>query len=1032
MRKTLAVIMVMFILVSLSPLCVFGLAHDPYVGLNGADYDSADKEYVRNTDGSLGGAASYGSYIVFKGVDFGDMRPFKIDIVCRSPLDNPSYMGGAVEVRLDSKGGQVIAKATTVSTVFQKYTSDVTMEITGVHDIYVVFPTKPTYFRSVNFERYSEDGSEYEVYESPDYLEDIRNNPKKSEIYTLIELGLIKPFVENEFNEMSFTTRLDFAKIMADILNINSDMWEKSSFSDVPEDSNGLLAGLEGMGIISKNPDGVFRSYEYITGVEAVAMALRALGYEDVAKAKGGYPQGYLNTATAIGLLDGVNIQNELRHRDSAKLIYNMIDAEYLETTSVSGNITDYTRVTTGILGKTKDIYRGIGTIDATSETSLVWPLSPVPAGCVSIDGEVYKTGDTPAFSLLGYKVVYYYKDALDGTQRELLSVAPQRNIEVITVDTSLEDDVTKLSEEEFSYFSNDEVREQTVKIPLGTHIIYNGMAIDDALVNLLQPGAFRGTIHYIDNGDSTALVVDQYVDTLAQTVNSREKAIYDGLTKAWFNFGGDNDNVLIFYNGRSIPFSGISDGNVVSVYESKNKSGEKLYRLVVSFETVTGTITQTNDDYVYVNDIAYKLSSEASQKFPVGLQAQFSISAMGEVVGYKPSSGTSSSDKVGILIDFSTESGLQPNVFLKVFEKSNQAAVFECSDNIIIDGTTIKKPQEIISGNGKFPGLNLMDVKGTLVRYRTDSSGKISMMDTYVKVADNQNDTFTKINSTSVTMRYNGTSKVFTDVAGKAYSPYSKVPELFGSWSSDEESFLYASALTHFASDSLVIDITGDMYTLDSEKPYVNYVFWKNVSSRIQWEDPFVFSEKILSLDGDETVYKIRGYKDSASVEYILSKSDFDNPSNDLLRTTKSIFENAKPGDVIRVAKNGKGRIYRSEIIFLASGEATNPDGIEATIHAEKGLGGSGGVSHPYYLLYGTVVDRLDDFFKVEYKEGGRVYTDWFKAGTMSIRCDLEGKKPVIQNQLPYDEIMIGDKIVTCAVYTTKVLCAYNNPALE
>lgn len=89
-------------------------------------------------------------------------------------------------------------------------------------------------------------------------------------------------------------------------------------------------AGLiDGMGETTFEPD------KYITIQEFIKMTITLIGYKPKAEVQGGYPHGYLMTADALGLLDGIETEtaNVALRKEAAMIISNTLDVPLMQQT---------------------------------------------------------------------------------------------------------------------------------------------------------------------------------------------------------------------------------------------------------------------------------------------------------------------------------------------------------------------------------------------------------------------------------------------------------------------------------------------------------------------------------------------------------------------------------------------------------------------------------------------------------------------------------------------------------------------------
>lgn len=1032
--KKLALPLILIMLLNLLPIVSHAAGANPYMITQGADWDYVSVTPSVRNDGVLHSTdLKGGAYAVFESVNFGSLGAYRMDATIGALLDTPNYLGGTMEVRLDSKDGKVIANFTASANKRVSYTYMLEEAVTGVHDLYFVFTgsgTKAVCLQDFIFYEYAKDTQQFVFYSEPDYLKDIVNYGKKDMVYTLIELGLIEPFLPGEYNPYVGITRGNYAKTIAKIMGNPLSGPQETGFTDIDPsgDYASSVAHLQSLGVIKGTGNGTFNPDVYITVADALTMAVRALGYENIVSAQGGaYPMGYINQASRIGLAKGLTSQDKLTRGDLVTLVDNIINADYLDLTGIQSDEGLYTK-TKGILSSTMNYYTGEGTVKANTFTTLVSPINTVGDNKVIIDDEEYYVGSTYAASLIGYDVTFYYKE--ENNKKTLISVSPSNNVKVTVADTGIGDGISTLTEREFSYYSAEKDTVKTIPLSSKTHIIYNGKAIDSPLDTLLEPGDFRGVVRYVEGSDDTTLVIEEYVSVWAKSIIPSKYQVYDGLTKKNVVFDAEENDVAVFLGGSGVQFTAVPRNSILNVYESKNQNGPKLIRINVCTDSISGSITEISDDYIAIDGNQYQKSKNATQRMDLGVSGYFLLNDYGEITAYSESA-SNVNYRIGVFSAAKLGEGLNKKTSVQIFEDNNELTVYKCSDNIIIDGFTIGNQASILSGDGKFAGLNNMDIVNTLIRYRVNEANEITMIDTYLTGNDSQEDTFTRLTNPNTVFQYNGSSKLFVHASSSlSIAPYKATPAIFGfETAGDIESLFYDKNLGLYAKDSKVVDITGEVYTLDKNKPYVSHVIWQGVGGADTWGYPFVVEKKVSALVDDEEVIKIIGKRIGETVEYYIPKSIYDNPTGNMV-TVKKIVEHLNPGDAIRVVSTMDGEISNCQLKFLANGAATNPAGIEAKAHKEKGLGEISAVSRWVGTIYGEVVDILDDFIKVEYSEGEYEYVRLPKS---IMRYDYCDGKTQLMNAVNTAELGIGDKVLCMyQEYEVRVLCVYEHPELN
>ena len=113
-----------------------------------------------------------------------------------------------------------------------------------------------------------------------------------------------------EYAELDTVTRAEFARVVAMMLNFGnpSESGLNTAFNDIPQGhwARGYIALAFTLNVVHGNGDGTFRPDDAITFQEAIVMLMRALEYQPMANAQGGFPIGYMIAAVSSGLTRNV------------------------------------------------------------------------------------------------------------------------------------------------------------------------------------------------------------------------------------------------------------------------------------------------------------------------------------------------------------------------------------------------------------------------------------------------------------------------------------------------------------------------------------------------------------------------------------------------------------------------------------------------------------------------------------------------------------------------------------------------------
>lgn len=141
---------------------------------------------------------------------------------------------------------------------------------------------------------------------------DVVGTEYETAVDRLIQLGALNGYPDGSFKPANTITRAEFAAAVVKTKGLlaaaNAAQGLPTKFSDVPATSwaSGFIGVASNQGLVNGVGYGQFDPESPVRYEEAVTMVMRALGYEEAAQARGGYPYGYLIVANETGLLDAV------------------------------------------------------------------------------------------------------------------------------------------------------------------------------------------------------------------------------------------------------------------------------------------------------------------------------------------------------------------------------------------------------------------------------------------------------------------------------------------------------------------------------------------------------------------------------------------------------------------------------------------------------------------------------------------------------------------------------------------------------
>lgn len=168
-------------------------------------------------------------------------------------------------------------------------------------------------------------------------------------VNALAALGAIAGTGDGTFKPDDNITRAEAATMVVAALNLSADAQNAgttSKFTDVNTQAKWAV-GYVNVGVaqnyISGTSATTFNPLDNVTYAQMLTMLTRILGYGDFAVSRGGYPDGYVTSASIAGIVKGVAAGTEepITRAQAAQLIWNAVQAPMLDITTFTGSIND-------------------------------------------------------------------------------------------------------------------------------------------------------------------------------------------------------------------------------------------------------------------------------------------------------------------------------------------------------------------------------------------------------------------------------------------------------------------------------------------------------------------------------------------------------------------------------------------------------------------------------------------------------------------------------------------------------------------
>lgn len=1019
MMKKLRIFPALFLcfLLTFGVLPAFAAGQNPYDGFSAIDADEFRMASTASNTAEYIGGMWPGDWVCYRNMDFGSVSPYAVDLT----VGVPDAYAGSMEMRLDSATGPVIANWKIIPSDWATLTlqnAQIVYPFTGTHDIYLLSTGGTGNIYTVQFHVLdTEKKFEYKEYDASPMFIDIAENPHRREIETVSKLGLVKFDTEDgSFLPELGISRAEFADGVYRVLGgEKAGLVSDKVFSDVSRNHKyaAAIAFLKEMGVVKGGSEGAFRPDEYITMAEASAMAIRAMDYGNVAEHTGGFESGYLSLASRVGLLKGISAREFISRGEFARLIYNMIHAEYLRSTGVVGEDLEYT-TDRGILKQTLGIYSSRGVVMANYLTSLYSATPGLAVDEVVIHDVTYLVGETDATAMIGMKCDFYYTE--ENGMRTLVAIIPSNSTEVMEIADDGNGNILNVSSDGIEYLENN--REQRIDFSNTTNFIYNGVVTGAGTDGTFSYHDFRGKIRLIDNGEGwETVIIEHPQNIIVSTVDSVNEKIVDRLTGESFDIDESNNVVLIHKEGKTVKFKKLTFDDVLLAYISRNANGKKFIRIDVTNESLTAAVTESGDDYVILdNGKSYKLAKEYSPTLRPGMYGVFRLNVKGEIISFR--AGTEKGWEFGMFLDVDADTGLNSRVEVKIFNAASTVAVYPCADDAIIDGLKFDTAAEAVNGKNTYSGLRTI-IPRSAVRYSLNEEGEIVKLDTALSGSGNINDTMRRLGGGASYCYDYENGLIFRSGEGM-YSMSAVDSVIVALGTSDDE----------------------DYWKIGNPKSILKYPEWiyDNIeiysSKGLAYEADFCVISGLVDYDTEgnsymvfdrmsravspknEDVYKVYGYTNLGERTYYLRANDMTD-SNEIGK----VFKTVRKGDVLTVRTNNRNEIDR--VTYLARYDLSSlPDGMtQPTLTANTMT--SGGNLMEERFVFGRVIEKGDTgYLVVRYGDSEEARTEVLVSGAMPkvYKIAKNGGEAKLIKGLKVSNIAEGD-IVFAAITKRKVV---------
>lgn len=395
-----------------------------------------------------------------------------------------------------------------------------------------------------------------------------------SEEYTLLsELGFISASAAKKFNSDKKIKRGEFASLTSLSMGL-----EKSGLS--PEGAEGFddvttnnenykdILLCKAAGVFKGDGNGNFRPLDKMTCAEGVKVIMSALGYDELAKAYGGYPAGYFVCAAENKITSGIRLDGErsMTWGDALKLFANAVDTKIFKQTVFGSEAVYDSGSGETWIEKYHGLKKYSGSFRAAEGISFE-NADSMEKGKIMVDGTIFDYNGS-RLDLAGRDIYYYAEKDED----IIAAITPKNKSEQIV--TLSPDDVASFKNGVLTYYEGESEKHITVSSSADT--VYNGRP---AYLSASDYTDFKGNIKLVLNGSRCNTVIVEDPETFAVKKSIGSKDVFFDMYESRKSFSS-KDKEITFTDeyGDTVEIEELGEYDIVSVLQSRDGKYAKLY----------------------------------------------------------------------------------------------------------------------------------------------------------------------------------------------------------------------------------------------------------------------------------------------------------------------------------------------------------------------------------------------------------------------------------------------------------------------
>lgn len=729
-----------------------------------------------------------------------------------------------------------------------------------------------------------------------------------SESKALIEgLGIVEAELFECDDYHSPITRGEMAKYVTSLLGIDpSGYGFVETFTDVTDQEAWAthIHICHSLGILSGFGDQSFRPNDTVTVTDAVKIIVCALGYDTIAKAKGGYPGGYLAVGAELGITLGMGEISDsqlCRHR-MARIFENALFAPMAVEDVNGGKFTIEKNADTLLLRH--GIYCAIGKVTGNQFSTLT-TKGGVGEGKIRIGDEIFHN-PKELNPIMGSRITYYYKFRDDNVSKELVYFTFDQD-SVITLDAG---QIVDYDNNILYYMKGNTVKEK--KIAKDSDVIYNNSPLIPLKEEHLEPKT--GTLTLIDSdsdGVCDTVVCKVYDNYVVQSVDSAKGIIYDRYDREKTLTIKDDSDFCRLYDryGTSVSASSLTQWDVVTAFSSEDGHIVDAY---INVKEIEGSPLEVGKEdgkrYVVLERGKYFVAESYKEDIVLGEKCLFYLDIFGDIAAAR--SIRDAQFEFGYLLGAKpSANSMESGVMMQILGTNDSLSVIYASDKIFVDDALKKTKDEKLNA--------LSYLTDEVVWYSLDNEGNINKIyspkgNAFSKTWSSLKDEDGNRIASPTKLTYRSSSKILEGKVAIDDSTRVFLVPLSG------EAQLYRATKPTFTDG---LNYSMDAYKINDDTIVADILvqYYDGVHKPINGVSPVMIVENVTLVKNADgmPVQKITGLVSGY-------KASYETADENVLNKLKPYVSDGntykvQKGDMIRFATDSDGKIKEGEIIYKA-----------------------------------------------------------------------------------------------------------------